>query len=42
MEYKSPPRKPVKFFENSRDFGKQKYQQARGEIKSLKNKLYYQ
>ena len=42
MEYKSPLRKLVRFFEKSRDNWKQKYQQARQEIKSLKNKLYYQ
>jgi len=42
MKYKSPLRKLVKFFENSRDNWKQKYQQARKDIKSLKNKRYYQ
>ena len=42
MEYKSPLRKLVRFFENSRDKWKQKYQQTRKNLKSLKNKLYYQ
>lgn len=42
MEYKSYLRKRVKFFEKSRDNWKPKYQQARKEIKSLKNQLYYQ
>lgn len=42
MKHKSPLRKRVKFFENSRDNWKQKYQQARKDIKSLKNKRYYQ
>lgn len=42
MEYKTPLRKLTRFFEQSRDKWKQKYQQARKEIKSLKNKLYYQ
>ena len=42
MEHKSPLRKLARFFEKSRDNWKQKYQQARQEIKSLKNKLYYQ
>lgn len=42
MEYQTPLRKLASFFEKSRDNWKQKYQQARQEIKSLTNKLYYQ
>ncbi len=42
MKYKSPLRKLVIFFEKSRDKWKQKYQPSRKDIKSLKNKLYYQ
>jgi hypothetical protein len=41
MEYKSPLHKLVNFFKKSRDQWKEKYQEARKEIKSLKNKLYY-
>ncbi|MEA3643133.1 MAG: hypothetical protein VBE63_24800 [Lamprobacter sp.] len=41
MEYKSPLHKLVNFFKESRDKWKEKYQEARREIKSLKNKQYY-
>jgi uncharacterized protein YlxW (UPF0749 family) len=39
--YKSPMRKLVKFFENSRDNWKTKCQEAKYKIKLLQNKVRY-
>jgi hypothetical protein len=37
MEYTSPPRKLVRFFQRSRDAWKEKCQEARRECKRLRN-----
>lgn len=39
--YKSPIKKLVKFFENSRDSWKTKCQEAKYKVKMLKNKVRY-
>ena len=39
--YKSPMRKLVKFFENSRDGWKAKCQEAKYKVKMLRNKVRY-
>ena len=39
--YKSPIRKLVKFFENSRDSWKSKCQEAKYKVKMLQNKVRY-
>lgn len=40
-EYKSPSRKLVKFFKNSRDNWKTKYQDLKYKMKLMQNKILY-
>ena len=40
-EYKSPSRKLVKFFKNSRDNWKSKYQDLKYKMKLMQNKILY-
>lgn len=40
-EYKSPVGKLIAFFEKSRDAWKEKYQEAKYNVKKLKNQVHY-
>jgi len=40
-DYKSPPRKLIRFFEQSRDGWKAKHREAKATVKRLKNRVHF-